>query len=101
MELADETVYGAPVFLQKCPVATTSGNALRAPKIQVDSIAIWLNITRRFKQLIWLVGAELNEKRSVYRRVAIEPRFLSSTFLSCWLEVGISKFLCLGEKSCM
>jgi hypothetical protein len=66
MELVDETVYGAPVFLQKCPIAATSGNALRTPKIQVDSIAIWLDITRRFKQFIWLVGAELNEKRSVH-----------------------------------
>ncbi len=62
------------VLLQEGPVVALARDALRAPQVQVDGVAVGGCDCRGVEEMLGIVGAELNEEGAVDSRVAVEER---------------------------
>lgn len=63
-----------PVILKKSAISTSSRNVLRAPQIDVDSIAVLLDDFGGAEEILGIIGAKLHYQWSIGRRFALFTR---------------------------
>lgn len=66
-----ELVYQLPIILQKRSIATSFRYILRAPKVQIHSVAVMFNSLGRNKELFGIVCTKLDDKRPICCGVAL------------------------------
>ena len=72
MKLVNQLVNETPILLQERPVIPPPRDTLRTAQVQVNGIAERLNVACSLKELIWIIGAKLDEERPVNFGMAVE-----------------------------
>jgi hypothetical protein len=81
-----------PVVLQERAISSAPRDVLRAPKVNIDSVAVLLDNFGRHEEIFGIVGTELYDERSVGRRItlftSVDVKKLISVF-----SIGVRKEL--------
>ena len=71
MESMNQPVDKFLILLQECAIVTFARYALRTAEVQIDGVTVGRDHLRGMEQVVGIVGAELDEQRTVELRVPI------------------------------